>query len=102
MTPPIPTKTASKSSDSIRRAENVVRILLFSVLRERLGKREIEVQIECGATTEDLRQRLVEAHPEIRSYSNVMRLAVNERYVDGVVELADGDEVALITPVSGG
>lgn len=83
-------------------AEISVRILLFSVLRERLGTSEIEFVIKSGSSTADLVSKLTEIYPKIRSYASVMRLAVNERYVDEDVELAEGDEVALITPVSGG
>lgn len=79
-----------------------VRVLLFSVLRERLGASQIDVSLERGCNTKDLLQKLIETHPDVRSYAAVTRLAVNEEYVESSVDLIDGDEVALITPVSGG
>ena len=79
-----------------------VHILLFSVLRERLGTAEIDVTLVPGTDTAALLRQLGDSYPAIRSYDCVLRLAVNQQYVNGVVELADGDEVALITPVSGG
>ena len=77
-------------------------VLLFSVLRERLGESRLDVKLERGGDTADLIHRLIETYPDVRAYASVMRIAVNEEYVDGIVDLHDGDEVALITPVSGG
>lgn len=90
------------SPQSPATSDVTVRVLLFSVLRERLGTSSLAVSLLAGQTTDDLIEELSARHAEIRSYSEIMRLAVNESYVDGCVELNDGDEVALITPVSGG
>ena len=79
-----------------------VRVLLFSVLRERLGNAEIHVTLGTARDTASLLRQLSDAYPTIQAYEGVLRLAVNQEYVSGVVELVDGDEVALITPVSGG
>ena len=79
-----------------------IRILLFSVLRERLGTAEMEVSLGGGRDTAALLEHLGREYPAVRSYEGVLRLAVNQEYVNGTVELMDGDEVALITPVSGG
>jgi molybdopterin converting factor subunit 1 len=79
-----------------------VRVLLFSVLRERVGTGELTVLLPEDATGETLLDRLVGSHPAISDFRPVVRLAVNERYSGPDVRLHDGDEVALITPVSGG
>ncbi len=92
----------SPEPEIIREPDIHVRVLLFSILRERINASEIDISLESGSDTADLLRELIERHPGIRSYAQVTRLAVNEEYVDRTVELADGDEVALITPVSGG
>lgn len=79
-----------------------VRVLLFSVLREGVGAGELTVALPAGATGVDLLDRLGAEHPEVARHRPVVRLAVNRRYVPLETGLADGDEVALITPVSGG
>lgn len=79
-----------------------IKTLLFSVLREKIGAEQVTVQLASPATGMDLLDALSEAHPQLAPYRRVIRLAVNEAYVDADVPLHEGDEVALITPVSGG
>jgi len=77
-------------------------VLLFSVLRQRLGKSHITVVIEEGMNGADLLDRLSEQYPALAPYRSMIRLAVNQVYVSEAVPLFQGDEIALITPVSGG
>lgn len=79
-----------------------VRTLFFSVLRDAVGEAERSVALPDGATGVDLFDVLAAAHPGFRPYRSVVRLAVNRRYVPFETELADGDEVVFIPPVSGG
>ena len=59
--------------------------------------------VDIGAETDGLDlDRLAEAHAPVAKHRPVVRLAVNRRYVPTETALTDGDEVALITPVSGG
>lgn len=77
-------------------------VLFFSVLREKLGRASMEVSLESGATGVDLLNMLSAAHDVIGTHRSFIRLAVNTAYVSESVTLQHGDEVALITPVSGG
>ena len=79
-----------------------LRILFFSVLRERIGKEELAVTLPEGATGSVLLDALENSHSEIATFRPVIRLAVNEAYAASDTLLHNGDEVALITPVSGG
>lgn len=79
-----------------------VRVLFFSVLRERVGRREMDVSIGSGACASQLLDELGSAYPSVGAFREITRIAVNQVYVDESVELKEGDEVALITPVSGG
>lgn len=79
-----------------------VKVLLFSVLRDKLGKDDIVVSSEVSMSGKQLLDRLSEDFDVVQSYRSVIRIAVNESYVREDYELSDGDEVALITPVSGG
>jgi len=79
-----------------------VRVLLFDVLRREVGADEVAVSLPTGATGADLLDRLAAEHEAIARHRPVVRLAVNRRYVPLATVLDDGDEVALITPVSGG
>lgn len=79
-----------------------IKTLLFSVLREKIGAEQVTVRLPTPATGADLLDALSEAHPQLVPYRQVIRLAVNEAYAEADVPLQEGDEVALITPVSGG
>ena len=79
-----------------------VRVLLFDVLRREVGASEVTAEVPDGSTGADLLDQLAEAHAPVARHRPVVRLAVNRRYVPAETPLADGDEVALITPVSGG
>ncbi|MGB3544972.1 MoaD/ThiS family protein [Rubrivirga sp.] len=79
-----------------------VRVLLFDVLRREIGTNELVLEVAGGATGADLLGELVDAHEPIARHRPTIRLAVNRRYVAFETVLEDGDEVALITPVSGG
>jgi molybdopterin synthase catalytic subunit len=74
-----------------------VAVRLFAALRERAGAREAALELRDGASVDDVWPALgLGDEPAGLVY------AVNRRYVERGTPLADGDEVALIPPVSGG
>ncbi len=79
-----------------------VRIRLFAVQRELAGAREVPVDLPDGATVEDAWAALVARHPVLAPGRPSVRFAQNGAYADAAATLADGDEVAMIPPVSGG
>jgi molybdopterin converting factor subunit 1 len=78
-----------------------IRVRFFASLRERLRTAEASRDVPAGATVEDLLALLRTDFPDLASLGRVS-IAVNAEYVDRRHALADGDEVALIPPVSGG
>jgi molybdopterin converting factor subunit 1 len=79
-----------------------VTVRLFSVLKEKIGKAKLEVDLDAPADGADLLDDLEARHPAVADHRTSVRLAVNQEYVPTSTTLEDGDEVALITPVSGG
>ncbi len=87
-----------------------VRVLYFGVLRERLGvpERWLELDLPQDAVTgpltvgmllDDLRR---DADAGLQALWPRLAVAVNRQYARRADPLADGDEVALLPPVSGG
>jgi molybdopterin synthase catalytic subunit len=74
-----------------------VEVRLFAGLRERAGIRARSLELPDGARVADVFGAL-----ELGDEPAGLLFAVNHAYVDREAELADGDEVALIPPVSGG
>ena len=70
---------------------------LFAGLRERAGSGARTLDLETGARVHDVWPRL-----DLGELPDGLLYAVNKEYAAGDRELADGDEVALIPPVSGG
>ena len=83
-------------------AANPLVVRFFSVLRERLGESEVLVPLDEPQTVERVLDRLVGRFPDLAGYRTSMRAAVNMEYVDESFVVFNGDELAIITPVSGG
>ena len=79
-----------------------VRVLLFSVLADRVGQRELAVSLPEAVSGGELLDHLAARYPALAEYRAVVRIAVNREYVPEAVSIQNGDEIALITPVSGG
>jgi len=77
-------------------------VLLFSVLKQKVGEARLTIHLQGPVTGAALLDHLEARYPSIAEYRGVVRLAVNCEYVPESVVLVEGDEVALITPVSGG
>jgi molybdopterin synthase catalytic subunit len=74
-----------------------VAVKLFAGLRERAGVRERLLELPDGARAGDVWAELA-----LGEEPNGLLYAVNRAYAGREAALADGDEVALIPPVSGG
>lgn len=66
------------------------------------GVSEASITLDDGLSTEALCHTLAEQYPGLQRLLPRCGLAHNGEYVHGTVSLSDGDEVALIPPVSGG
>ena len=76
--------------------------MLFSILRQRVGRKHAIIELPLTPSAGDVLDALVGAYPALAPYRPVMRLAVNHTYVGERYQVAEGDELAVITPVSGG
>ena len=74
-----------------------VSIRLFAGLRERAGTGARELELPAGATVADVWAELA-----LGDEPPGLLYAVNKSYADADTPLGDGDEVAVIPPVSGG
>jgi molybdopterin converting factor subunit 1 len=79
-----------------------VHVKLFAILRERAGVGECTLDLPEGATVAEAREPLLQRHPSLRGHIDRCAYVVNRRYAKVDAILSDGDELALIPPVSGG
>ncbi|HET9119514.1 MAG TPA: MoaD family protein [Solirubrobacterales bacterium] len=80
-----------------------VTVRLFAILRQRVGRDSIDVELEDGATVAEALEEL-SAQPELGELLGRLpvRMAVNRDYAEPDTRLSAGDELALVPPVSGG
>ena len=79
-----------------------VRILFFGQLKEVAGRERDTLELPEGARVADLLRRYAEVKPALEPYYDAMAVALNQEYSEAEAALHEGDEVALIPPVSGG
>jgi molybdopterin synthase catalytic subunit len=90
-------RTVNPSPTQLAFASMEVRVRLFASLRERVGSDELVLELPEGARVADALDRLRSVTDGVPAV-----MAVNREYADLGAALHEGDEVALIPPVSGG
>ena len=79
-----------------------IKVKFFAILRERVGAGEIGKEMSDGTTIAQLWESLQKDYPKLAAPGFRLLYAVNQNYVTPEHILKDGDEVAIIPPVSGG
>jgi molybdopterin converting factor subunit 1 len=81
-----------------------VKCLFFAASKDATGVHEKALTIDKGTKTDALIQNLIEQFPALRPIFQSAVLAVNQEYIDpeSPIELKEGDEIAVIPPISGG
>ena len=78
-------------------------VLFFAGARERAGVKEVkDFVLPENSTVKEFLDAVIEAYPTLKDILDTLAVAVNEEYVEPEHLLADGDEVAIIPPISGG
>jgi molybdopterin synthase catalytic subunit len=80
----------------------IVRVRAFAGLREALGVNDFALELPQGTDIAGLVAKLAADYPQARLPARRFTVAINRAYAAPDRVLADGDEVALIPPVSGG
>jgi molybdopterin converting factor subunit 1 len=78
-----------------------ITVKLFAAAREFAGWDQRDLELPAGATLAHVRQRIAELLPGWPMLSS-SAFAVNQRFARAEQALAEGDEVAVLPPVSGG
>lgn len=79
-----------------------VTVLFFGPARDLARVNSTQLQLPLGSTVQSLRGLLAERFTGLDAALPAMRLAVNLQIAGNEHPLSEGDEVALIPPVSGG
>ena len=79
-----------------------VNVRFFALYRERAGASEKSWTLPESSTLADLLGEIRHSYPDLAPPEVEIVAAVNEEYAEGSLTLREGDEIALIPPVSGG
>ena len=79
-----------------------VRVRLFALAKERVGRAEVELELTESATVAALREALRAHLPQLGALCGNAMIAVDEEYAADDYLLTAESRVAVIPPVSGG
>ena len=78
-----------------------IRVRLFAILKDRAGADEVMLNVPERTTARQAADAVAQDKP-IKDFLPRIGYAINLSYVPADTVLKDGDELALIPPVSGG
>lgn len=77
-------------------------VMLFATYREIVGEKELSWTADAGSTLGEFLDAFLGAHPRLAPHRGSMMVAVNLAVAAPSDVLREGDEIALLPPVSGG
>lgn len=78
-----------------------VELKAFGIAKDILGNSKLEIELETGSSVADLKNHIAKAYPDFQRLAH-FNIAINEEYALDEDEIASGDEIVVIPPVSGG
>jgi MoaE-MoaD fusion protein len=79
-----------------------VRVLFFGLLTDIVGRRSDSLSLPQGSTVRDLLAHYQSNFPRLNGLVSSLAVSINQSYAQLTSTLHEGDEVALLPPVSGG
>lgn len=79
-----------------------IQIRYFAATREIAGTSAETIEVDQGATVTDVLSQIARRFPRMERLLPILLPMVNQEYVERTHRLSEGDELALIPPVSGG
>jgi molybdopterin converting factor subunit 1 len=79
-----------------------IHVLFFGAVREIVGLKEDQLEVPDGAHLQSILENYGARFPRLREMAGSVVLALNQQFAPLSSVVADGDEVALLPPVSGG
>ena len=85
-------------------SEVTITVLLFAKARELVGSSSVTTSVPASIRYNQLLAHLETEYPGLQRLARTFVLSLNENYIDQEEELVltNGDEIAVIPPISGG
>lgn len=78
-----------------------ITLLAFGIVKDIFKSSSVEIELPEGATTADLKATIHSLYPAMQQLVTYM-VAVNNEYSPEDMVIHEGDEIAIVPPVSGG
>jgi len=79
-----------------------IKARFFGLYRELIGTSQVEFEVEENVSLADLKSILLLHFPKLADFQDNLLLAVNSEYGNNAHKMCEGDEVAVLPPLSGG
>ncbi len=79
-----------------------VRVLFFGAARDVVGQSERYLTLSSPANATMAFEKVLSTYPDLRRFGRSLLFAVNQEYAPADSEVREGDELAVLPPVSGG
>jgi molybdopterin converting factor subunit 1 len=79
-----------------------IKVKFFASYKEAVGRDELDLEMKDESNVSELLEAVKAKHPAIGELIEPLIVSVNKEYAEFDKVLNDGDEVALLPPVSGG
>lgn len=79
-----------------------ITVLFFGMLKDLVGRSQEELELPEGARLETVFEHYASQFPKLRQMAGSVVIARNQEFADPRMPVGEGDEVALMPPVSGG
>ncbi len=79
-----------------------VLVKFFASARDIVGKKDLQMEIEKDSKVEDVMDDIFEKYPDLKDMEDQLLISVNKDRTDKSEILKDGDEIAVMPPVTGG
>lgn len=83
-------------------SKNQVIVLFFATLRDKVGAREVNLELPSDAKVADLKSLLINRYPQLAGALESVIVSINHEFAFEEDPVPVGAEVALFPPVSGG
>ncbi len=79
-----------------------VTVLLFARPREMVGRSRLEINVDESSSPASVFRDLCARTPALGTLRDGLRCAIDQEYANWDDRLADGSELAFISPIAGG
>jgi len=78
------------------------KLRLFASFRQTFGTNELEYELPDGSTANDLVEDILEKYPSLDKFRGHVVVTRNREAVPLTTPIHEGEEIAILPPVSGG